>query len=102
MYTQHLTADRLVATSAVLVALAGVILGALALARGGRRRSMTALVAGVIGLVVGGFVVVTADGGPGTGNGIVGGYVAVVLGLAAAVLGGLARRRTGGLTLPEH
>jgi hypothetical protein len=39
-------------------------------------------------------VVAAAEGGPGTGYGIVGGYVALVVGLAAVVLGGwaLARR----------
>jgi hypothetical protein len=39
---------------------------------------------------------VLADGGPGSGNGVVGGAAALVLGLAAVVLGGfgLARSRT--------
>ncbi|MFI5892585.1 DUF6223 family protein [Actinoplanes sp. NPDC051513] len=106
-----LTGDRIVATSAVLVTLAGAVLGGLALARGNRRAATAALVAGVIGMVTGGIVVVTADGGPGTGNGVVGGYVALVIGLVAAVLGGLAgaRRRKSlrrdveaALTLPEH
>ena len=96
-----LTADRIVATGAVAVAVAGAIVGGLALARStggsdhaGRRRSTIALVAGIAGTVVGGLVVVTADGGPGTGNGIVGGYAAVVVGLIAVLLGGLARARS--------
>ena len=57
-----------------------------------------ALVAGLIGMVIGGLVVAAADGGPGTGNGLVGGFVALVMGLIAMVLGGLAlarSRRTG-------
>jgi hypothetical protein len=93
-----LTADRIVATAAVVVAVAGAIIGGLALARSaghrGRRRSTVALLAGIAGTAVGGMVVVTADGGPGTGNGIVGGYVAVVAGLTAALLGGLAQARS--------
>jgi len=89
------TGDRIVATVAALIALAGAIVGGLALARPtGRRRSAAALVAGVIGLVVGALVVVTADGGPGTGNGVVGGYAALVLGLLAVVFGGSALART--------
>jgi hypothetical protein len=93
-----LTADRIVATAAVVVAVAGAIIGGLALARSaghrGRRRSTIAVLAGIAGTAVGGMVVVTADGGPGTGNGIVGGYMAVVVGLTAALLGGLAQARS--------
>jgi hypothetical protein len=89
-----LTLDRVVATAGTFVALGGAIVGVLAL----RRRSMSraplvALAAGTAGVVVGVLVLATADGGPGTGNGVVGGGVAIVLGLAAVVLGGLARRR---------
>ena len=93
-----LTGDRVVASAAAVVALAGAIIGGLALARpagrGGKRRSGAALVAGAAGGLVGALVVATADGGPGTGNGIVGGYAALVLGLLAALLGGLALART--------
>jgi hypothetical protein len=48
------------------------------------------LVMGPIGLVIGGLVVVTADGGVGTGNGLAGGIVAMVVGLIGMTLGGLA------------
>ena len=93
-----LTGDRIVATAAVLAALAGAVIGGLALARptgrSGKRRSAVALVAGVASVLVGGLVVATADGGPGTGNGIVGGYAALVLGLLAVLFGGLAFART--------
>ncbi|MEU4532454.1 DUF6223 family protein [Micromonospora ureilytica] len=93
-----LTGDRIVATAAVVVALAGAIIGGLALgrptSRSGKRRSAVALIAGVTGVLVGVLVVATADGGPGTGNGIVGGYAALVLGLLATLLGGLAFART--------
>ncbi|MEV7229860.1 DUF6223 family protein [Polymorphospora sp. NPDC051019] len=94
------TTDRVIATAAAFVALAGVIIGGLALVRptsragAGSRGAVVALVAAAIGVIVGGFVIVTADGGPGTGNGIVGGYVAVVLGLAGVVLGGSALARS--------
>jgi Family of unknown function (DUF6223) len=93
-----LTLDRAVASVAALVALAGTIVGGLALARsaggGVTRRPFVALAAGVTGTLVGILVLATADGGPGTGNGVVGGYAAVLFGLIAVLLGGLARRRS--------
>jgi hypothetical protein len=89
-----LTSGRLVASVAALLALGGAIVGALALLRPAARGLDTiALAAGVVGLVVGGWVIAVADGGPGSGSGIVGGFAAVALGLTAAVLGGLARAR---------
>jgi len=99
-----LTPRRLWATTAAVLALAGVVMGGLALARpasrfgaaSGRRGAMVALVAGVIAVVNGGLNLVVANGGPGTGNGVVGGAAAFVLGLITLALGGLAlaRRRT--------
>lgn len=93
-----LTGDRIVATAAALITLAATVIGVLALlrpdGRRGMRRSATALAAGTIGMIVGGLVVVTADGGPGTGNGIVGGYAALVVGLIAGILGGVALARS--------
>jgi hypothetical protein len=97
------TSGRLVATAAALTALAGAVVGGLALARAtarpdsgsGRRRAVVAVLAGLCGLVVGGWVVLTADGGPGTGNGIVGGFAALAAGLIATILGGLALSRSG-------
>lgn len=102
-----LTPGRLVATVASLVALAGVVVGGLALARAtrragsGRTGAVVALVAGLGGMVAGGVVVAAAEGGPGTGYGIVGGYAALVLGLLATVLGGLALARTRRAALPR-
>ena len=61
-------------------------------------RGLVALVLGPIGLVLGGLVVATADGGLGTGNGLGGGIVAMMVGLIGMALGGLALaryRRTG-------
>ncbi|GAA2712577.1 DUF6223 family protein [Actinoplanes palleronii] len=92
------TVDRAVATAAAVTALAGAIAGGYALARPAAgavpRRAVVALAAGVIGALTGIVVLATADGGPGTGNGVVGGCAGVVLGLIAAVSGGLALRRS--------
>ncbi|MGS2809745.1 DUF6223 family protein [Nocardia sp. MW-W600-9] len=85
-----LTADRAIATSAAFLALFGAVLGGFALARPSSLRAAIAVGAGVVAAVVGAFVVVTADGGLGTGNGIAGGYIAFVLGALGAALGGLA------------
>ncbi|MFD8821129.1 DUF6223 family protein [Streptomyces sp. NPDC059605] len=101
-----LTTGRLVGTVAALVALAGVVIGALALARSAGRigdgnGKKGALVAGLIGTVIGAVNLAVADGGPGTGNGVIGGALALLLGPIAAVLGQLARvrsRRTERLT----
>ncbi|MDF6043797.1 DUF6223 family protein [Streptomyces sp. JH14] len=99
-----LTTGRLVGTAAALVALAGVVIGGLALARAGRigngnghgkRGPLAALVAGPIGMAVGAVNLAVADGGPGTGNGVLGGALALVLGLIATVLGRLSLVRTG-------
>ena len=52
-----------------------------------------ALVAGLIAVVNGGLNLAIANGGPGTGNGVVGGAAAFALGLIALALGGLALAR---------
>jgi hypothetical protein len=97
-----LTADRVVATGAAFVAIGAVVLGVLALVRRpagrwGTARPFAAVVIGAVAVAAGWFVLATADGGPGTGNGVVGGAAAAVLGLLGAALGGaaLARARTG-------
>jgi hypothetical protein len=97
------TPRRLWATAAVGLALAGVVIGGLALARpagrfgtdSGRRGAIAALVAGIIAVVNGGLNLAIATGGPGTGNGVVGGAAAFVLGSIALVLGGWALARSG-------
>ena len=101
---QGLTPRRLWATIVAALALVGVTVGGLALARpasrfgiaSGRRAAIVALVAGLVGVINGGLNVAIATGGPGTGNGVVGGAAAFVLGLIAMAVGGLAlaRRRT--------
>ncbi|MET8909030.1 DUF6223 family protein [Micromonospora sp. NPDC004551] len=99
-----MTTGRLLGSVAALVALAGVVVGGLALARSagrigngngnGRRGALVALVAGLTGMVLGGVVVAAAEGGPGTGYGIVGGFLALAIGLVATVLGWLALGRS--------
>ncbi|NUT95163.1 MAG: hypothetical protein HOY78_24380 [Saccharothrix sp.] len=49
---------------------------------------------GAVGLALGGYVVVAAKGGPGTGYGIVGGVFALLIGLAALTLGWLTLSRS--------
>jgi hypothetical protein len=102
-----LTPRRLWATAGDVLALTGVVIGGLALYRAarrignhGRRGATVALVLGPMGAVNGGLVLAIADGGPGSGNGVVGGAAALVLGLIAAILGGLAVARTHGALAP--
>ena len=98
-----LTPRRLWATTAAILALVGVVIGGLALARpasrfgtaSGRLGAIVALVAGPIATVNGGLNLAIATGGPGTGNGVVGAAAAVVLGLIGMTLGGLALARSG-------
>ncbi|MFI7677336.1 DUF6223 family protein [Actinophytocola sp. NPDC049390] len=105
MYSQELivaattygfTSARLVATVAALVGLAGVIVGALARSRSRRGGALFAVATGALAAAGGVLTLVVADGGPGTGNGVVAGWAAVVLGPVAIALGGLvlARVRT--------
>lgn len=56
--------------------------------------AMLAMAAGLIGMALGGLVAATADGGLGTGNGLGGAYVALVLGLISTSLGGRALVRS--------
>ena len=96
-----LTPRRLWATTVVVLALTGVIIGALALARpasrfgtdSGRLGAIVALAAGLMAVVNGGLNLAIANGGPGTGNGVVGGAAALVLGLIALALSGVALAR---------
>ncbi|WP_232283700.1 DUF6223 family protein [Saccharomonospora cyanea] len=95
------TPGRLWSLVAALVAVAGVVVAGVALARPNGRLgtgprptgALVALAAGVAGMVTGGLVVITAEGGPGTGYGIVGGFLDLAVGLLAVVLGALALAR---------
>lgn len=96
-----MTPQRMVASTAVLLALISAVIGGLALARGvhrigkgGRNGAIVALVLGPIALVAGGVVVATADGGVGTGNGVAGGVVAMAVALIGIALSALARVRS--------
>ncbi|MFF8381363.1 DUF6223 family protein [Streptomyces sp. NPDC015661] len=98
-----LSAGRVASSLAAVVGLVGTVNGGLALARttgrghlrtwARRNGAVTALVAGTIAVVVGAVVAATADGGLGTGNGLGGAYVAVLVGLASVALGWRARAR---------
>jgi len=96
-----LTVRRLWATTVVVLALAGVLIGGLALARPasrfatatGRLGAIVPLAMGLVAVVNGGLVLAFANGGPGTGNGVVGGAAAFVLGLIATAIGGVALAR---------
>jgi hypothetical protein len=95
-----MTPRRMAASLAVLTALIGAIIGGRALARAASRQrwALVALLVEPIALVAGGLVVATAKGGLGTGNGLGGGVVAMLVGLIGMTLGGLAlarSRRTG-------
>lgn len=93
-YVSGVTPRRIWATVAVLVSLGGVAIGGLALVRsrrgighGGRNGAFVAVAAGLIGVVNGALDLAVADGGLGTGNGVAGGAIALVLGLVATGLG---------------
>lgn len=83
-----LTAGRAWSLVGAGLGLVGVVVGLF-----WRRRGVVAVACGVAGAAVGALVVVMAKGGPGTGYGIVGGYVSLVVGVVAVVLGVLAMRR---------
>jgi hypothetical protein len=94
----YLSPGRLVAIAAVLIGLTGVVGGVRTLRSARRagdgnetRRFSVALVAGPIAVALGGWVVLTAPGGVGTGNGLGGAVVGVVLGLIAIGLEALSR-----------
>jgi Family of unknown function (DUF6223) len=91
-----LTSRRLWALLADALALVGVLVGGLALFRpaSGRLGALAGLAMGLIAGVNGGLVLAVADGGPGSGNGVIGGAGALVLGVMAMALGGLALVRS--------
>ncbi|MFG3043029.1 DUF6223 family protein [Streptomyces sp. NPDC048330] len=82
---------RLGATTGGLLGLAAVVIAVLVLRRptvgNGSLGAKAAVVGGLIAMALGGLVAATTDGGLGTGNGLGGAYVALLLGLTGAVLG---------------
>ena len=97
-----LTPRRLWATTAAVLALFGLIIGGLALARPANRfgtasgplGATIALALGLVAAINGGMNLAVANGGPGSGNGVVGGAAAFVLGLAGAAIGMIALARS--------
>jgi Family of unknown function (DUF6223) len=91
-----LTSRRLWALLVLVLALVGVIVGGLALVRPASRRlgALAGLATGLIAGINGGLVLAFANGGPGSGNGVIGGAGALVLGVVAMALGGLALVRS--------
>lgn len=80
---------RTLPTVAAVVGLIGVVAGGFAFARPGTVAigRPLALVCGLISLCVGGLHAAYAAGSFGTGNGLAGAVVAIVLGVVAAALG---------------
>jgi Family of unknown function (DUF6223) len=101
------TTRRLWATSASVLALISVVIGGLAVVRSAsfgtaaRLGMILALAAGLVAVINSALVLAVANGGLGSGNGVVGGAVALALGLIGMIMGGLAlsrsrRRRVAG------
>ena len=90
---QGLTRQRLWAAIAAGLALVSDVTSWLALTRRATRLAVAAMIAGLIAAINGGLVLAVANGGPGTGKGVVGGAAALVLGIAAVALGGFAASR---------
>lgn len=99
---------RLIPTAGAAIGLIGVVLGGWALTRyagrpgSGRLGAVAAGVAGVISVVGGGLHSANSAGGFGTGNGLAGAIVAMVLGLIGLVLSGLALVRSRRLKPDSH
>jgi hypothetical protein len=98
---QGLTPRRIWATAAMALGIAGVIAGSMALVRaarrignGGRKGAILALLTGALAGINGGLNLAVATGGPGSGNGVIGGAAAFVLGLIGIALGVLTLSRS--------
>ena len=98
---QGLTPRRIWATMALALGIAGVIAGSMTLmgaarriGNRGRNGAILALVAGILAVIHGGLNLAIATGGPGSGNGVIGGAAAFVLGLIGMALGGLSLFRS--------
>ncbi|MFD6139245.1 DUF6223 family protein [Promicromonospora sp. NPDC060271] len=94
----QLTFGRFGATTGAALALIGVGFGVVALLRSSRRRRSAVIAAalGLGGVVIGAVFLAIADGGPGTGNGVVGSWVSFVLGPIALLLAWRGLRRSAG------
>lgn len=94
-----ITPGRAVALIAMVLGVIAVIIGRKALTRSTRNISsarpmgIVALVLGLTGILLSVIRLAQATGGPGTGNGVVGAGVAIVLGLIGMFFGGRALAR---------
>ena len=86
---------RTIPTVAAIIGLVGVVFGGLALFRSSwfRLGGPASIGIGLISAIVGGLHTAYAAGGVGTGNGLAGAVVAVVLGLISVGLGALSYSR---------
>ena len=104
-----LGSGRLVPTAAAAVALLSVVVGRSALGRRGRPRhgdgrsaAVVAVVLGLAGAVVGGLHLASSAGGLGTGNGFAAAVLAVPLGVAGFALGAVGTVRSRGTAGPRR
>ena len=86
---------RLGPTITALIGVAAVVIGWRTFRRRNRlsSRPTTVIGIGAATVVAGVAFLVLADGGPGTGNGVIGSGAAVALGIVTILLGALARTR---------
>jgi len=84
-----LTSKRQFALVALGMALISVVFGWRAFRKSASRTSILAIITGLIAVIGGGLNLITANGGPGSGNGVLGSAQALVLGLTGMFLGGL-------------
>ena len=84
-----LTSKRQFALVALGLALISVIFGWRGFRKSASRTSILAIITGLIAVIGGGLNLITANGGPGSGNGVLGSAQALVLGLTGMFLGGL-------------
>jgi peptidoglycan/LPS O-acetylase OafA/YrhL len=98
---QGLTPRRIWALMADALGIAAVLAGSMSLMRAahqignrGRNGAILALAAGTLAAINGGLNLAVATGGPGSGNGVIGGAAAFVLGLIGMALGGLTWSRS--------
>jgi hypothetical protein len=96
-----LTPRRLWATAAMAVGMTGVIAGSMSgiraarrIGKCGRNGAVLALTAGILAAINGGLNLAVATGGPGSGNGVIGGAAALVLGLTSMATGGFSLVRS--------
>jgi len=98
---------RLVPTLAALLGAIAVVAGVQAVSRrrrarpGARGRAAAAVVTGLAGGLLGGVHAAQAAGGVGTGNGLAAAVVAVALGAAAILLGGVTLVRSRAAAAPR-